>query len=942
MPDYIIKVICFIFFASSSCMAKANEGNKHRIISKTDTLRITTPSGTVPRLPHLIWVTFSDGNGGYRQVRWENAALSTEQELADAKKYPAGSRYTIDGYVIGDNTTANGLPIKAFIEVTDKDSQTPSSRPVAEPLPLNCVRINGDNRLTSNRDLAIRTILSWDVSQQLYNYRDTYGMPTEGYRQSDGWDSPTTKLKGHGSGHYMSALAFAFASTTDAAMKDSLRSRMRRMVSELRQCQERTFVWNDSLGRYWEARDFAPEHELRNMKGTWAAFNEHKKGYARYGYGYLGAIPAHHAVLIEMYRPYNNSDWVWAPYYAIHKQLAGLIDIATYVDDKDIANKALLIAKDMGLWVWNRLHHRTFMKTDGTREERRERPGNRYEMWNMYIAGEDGGMGESLSRLSEMVEDKKESNRLLEAASFFDSPAFFDPLSRNIDDIRTRHANQHIPKITSALRSYRGNGKDYYYNLSLNFWQLVQGRYAYATGGVGNGEMFRQPYTQMLSMNNNMATDHKGRPVPNPTLNETCCAYNLAKLTKDLNCFDPDNAMLMDYYERVLYNQIVGSQHPEHYLTTYHYAVGLNASKPWGNRTPQESCCGGTGSENHVKYQEAAYFVSDNTLWVALYMPTTATWRDKGVVLEQECKWPAEKSTIRIVKGGKRFAMKLRKPYWATDRFEVRLNGKTISHSNRTSEYVEIAERKWKKGDMVEITMPFTKHIYYGPDKFEVAWLGALMYGPLVMATKGIDKWDEAVAVVDSQLDSITANPPTSASGTHGNLYTLTLNGRTFVPDYAADRNSTHYLRIYSETSNMSTNQLGNSSTSIVLAEERIKEQEAWMKMEKKVPEHAPWAPHGYARMVKELNRIKQNGKNIDDSQLNVILNTMRPGNLAELEDLQSLLEQMEKVKESGVWNEELGAAIKYAEMVVKYVSDGSGTLDMIREAERRIKELKE
>jgi len=586
------------------------------------------------------------------------------------------------------------------------------------------------------------------------------------------------------------------------------------------------------------------------------------------------------------------------------------------------------------------------MKTDGTREERRERPGNRYEMWNMYIAGEDGGMGESLSRLSEMVDDKKESNRLLEAASFFDSPAFFDPLSRNIDDIRTRHANQHIPKITSALRSYRGNGKDYYYNLSLNFWQLVQGRYAYATGGVGNGEMFRQPYTQMLSMNNNMATDHKGRPVPNPTLNETCCAYNLAKLTKDLNCFDPDNAMLMDYYERVLYNQIVGSLHPEHYLTTYHYAVGLNASKPWGNRTPQESCCGGTGSENHVKYQEAAYFVSDNTLWVALYMPTTATWRDKGVVLKQECKWPAEKSTIRIVKGGKRFAMKLRKPYWATDRFEVRLNGKTISHSNRTSEYVEIAERKWKKGDMVEITMPFTKHIHYGPDKFEVAWLGALMYGPLVMATKGIEKWDEAVAVVDSQLDSITANPPTSASGTHGNLYTLTLNGRTFVPDYAADRNSTHYLRINSETSNMATNQLGNSSTSIALAEERIKEQEAWMKMEKKVPEHAPWAPHGYTRMVKELSRIKNEGSATDAGNLNVILNTMRPGNLAELEDLQPLLELMEKAKELGVRNEklgvsnkELGEALKYAEMVVKYVSDGSGTLDMIREACGRIEE---
>ena len=34
--------------------------------------------------------------------------------------------------------------------------------------------------------------------------------------------------------------------------------------------------------------------------------------------------------------------------------------------------------------------------------------------------------------------------------------------------------------------------------------------------------------------------------------------------------------------------------------------MGLNATKPFGNETPQSTCCGGTGSENHTKYQEAA------------------------------------------------------------------------------------------------------------------------------------------------------------------------------------------------------------------------------------------------------------------------------------------------------------------------------------------------
>ena len=69
---------------------------------------------------------------------------------------------------------------------------------VAHTFPLGDVTINGDNRLTHNRDEALREICSWDVTQQLYNYRDTYGLSTDGYTRSDGWDAPDCKLKGHG------------------------------------------------------------------------------------------------------------------------------------------------------------------------------------------------------------------------------------------------------------------------------------------------------------------------------------------------------------------------------------------------------------------------------------------------------------------------------------------------------------------------------------------------------------------------------------------------------------------------------------------------------------------------------------------------------------------------------------------------------------------------
>ena len=291
---------------------------------------------------------------------------------------------------------------------------------VAHTFPLGDVTINGDNRLTHNRDEALREICSWDVTQQLYNYRDTYGLSTDGYTRSDGWDAPNCKLKGHGSGHYMSALAQAYAIATDPQQKDILRRNIVRMVDELRQCQERTFVKDEKLGRHWEARDFAPEAELKEMKGTWEAFDEYKKHPEKYGYGYL------------------------------------------------------------------------------------------------------------------------------------------------------------------------------------------------------------------------------------------------------------------------------------------------NATKPFGNETPQSTCCGGTGSENHTKYQEAAYFANDNTLWVALYMPTTLNWKDKGMKIVQNCLWPAEKTSIRIDEGQGKFTMKLRVPYWATNGFTVKLNGIVLTPPTRgqggSTSYFPIA-RTWKKGDVVEVEM---------------------------------------------------------------------------------------------------------------------------------------------------------------------------------------------------------------------------------------------
>ena len=954
-----LRIALVLLLAALSVPAQSGK-KASRTIAEVPPVEVPPPAGTAPRLPWQVWVTYSDGTREWRQVKWANSLRETEEEQA---ALPAGSTYTVKGYILGDNTTDNGYPLEAAVRVVPGEWAVPGGVPKAEPLPLGAVRLTGDNRLTGNRDLDVRNLLSLDITQQLYNYRDTYGLSTEGYTVSDGWDSPDTKLKGHGSGHYMSALAFAYAGTDDPALKAALMERIKRMVDQLRECQEMTFVWVDSLGRYREARDLAPEAELRELKGTWEAFDEYKKDCRSYGYGYINAIPAQHPVLIEMYRAYNNRDWVWAPSYTIHKQLAGLIDIALNVDDKAVADKALLIAKDMGLWVWNRLHWRTFVQSEGTRAERQARPGNRYEMWNMYIAGEVGGMQESLARLSGMVSDPLEKTRLLEAAGCFDSPAFYEPLSRNVDDIRTRHANQHIPMIIGALKTYGAHGNPYYYNIATNFWEMIQGRYAYAMGGVGNGEMFRQPYSQMMSMNTSVMGDyHGGAVVPNPDINETCCAYNLAKLTKDLACYNPDDARYMDYYERLLYNQIVGSVHPTEYGVCYQYAVGMNAAKPFGSPTPQESCCGGTGAENHVKYQEAAYFVSSDAIWVALYLPTTARWEARGVELRQDCAWPAEKSTITVVRPG-RFAMKLRVPYWATEGFGITLNGTPVSSSFQPCSYFEIPERDWAAGDVVEVTMPFGKHINFGPDKMDLAatgpgqastpfapmWEGTLMYGPLVMATPDITVWEQAEFDLDPDLGDIVLHGTTGDAGTMGNVYTLSLADKTFWPDYWMTGHSTHYLRLnVLGQDKKASRSKGVDKTyleqAIKIASSRVEAQDAWNALEEKVPPFAPWAPNGYARMVDQLAAARQvaSGKGCKVTQdavtkatsaLNACINTMRPGNLAEPEDLSELLLLVTRAKEIPDKTPPLREAIDFADMAISYVNDGSGTRDFIDRA---------
>ena len=137
------------------------------------------------------------------------------------------------------------------------------------------------------------------------------------------------------------------------------------------------------------------------------------------------------------------------------------------------------------------------------------------------------------------------------------------------------------------------------------------------------------------------------------------------------------------------------------------------------------------------------------------------------------------------------------------------------------------------------------------------------------------------------------------------------------------------------------------------MAKERVDGQNAWNALTVKVPAFSPWAPNGYARLLQQMEaaekvcakpnkELTQDEINAATSALNVAINTMRPGNLAEPEDLNELLPLLTDSKEN-IPNKttELREAINYADMVVQYVNDGSGTHDLIEKALKRLTEAR-
>lgn len=694
-------------------------------IVMVEEVSVETAIGTLPSLPGTVYVEYEDGSKGYEKVVWPTNLRTSD--------FSQEGEVPVQGQIVDSNLT-----VTAKVKVT-KDAKTVPQQ-AASIFDLSDISLDGDDTIyTENKDRAMEYLKLMDADRMLYNFRATFGQDTKGAQALTGWDEPTGLLRGHSTGHFLSALAQAYASSGDEAYKEKLDY----MIHELRELQKL------SKGK--------PQDFQTACTPSSAAQSKWSTDPSTWGEGFISAYSPDQFALLEQYTPYAT---IWAPYYTLHKLLAGFIDSYNYAGNEE----GLEIAEDLGTWVYERL-------SNCTTEEQRA------HMWSMYIAGEYGGMNESLARLYEITGEEK----YLEAAKMFDNKDFFDGLANNVDTIQGRHANQHIPQIVGAMHEYAATGDVKYYNIAKNFWNMVTTRYAYSIGGVGTGERFKDPYQQG---NNILGNAGRGENC------ETCCAYNLLKLTAELYNYNPEDASYMDYYERTLINQIVASQSHDtnsyrHNGVTYMLPIDPGQRKDFDSDYGGFTCCNGTGMENHVKYQAAAYAHSGDNLYVNLYMPTTLNWEEKEITIKQETEFPSEHSKL-TVEGSGEFTMKLRVPYWATEGFTVKVNGKTVVENPDVSTYVEVS-RKWKDGDVVTIDMPYTLHLDKTPDKVGGSTVASLMYGPIVMVAKDTRinyepmNWYKLV-LSDNLSESVKVVTGTDEK----EVPHLTTNGLDFYPMYDA------------------------------------------------------------------------------------------------------------------------------------------------------------
>ena len=705
-------------------------------LTNVSTIEVETEVGFLPRLPRFVKGVYSNNfEGPEVRVLWPAPEDNSEVQSA--------GKYTVTGRVAGTN-----IHPKAIVTVVEHNHDHDAPHRTLEAFDLDEVQLtedthNHETKFVENRDKFVDGLLETNPDNFLYMFRNAFGQEQPAGAEPLGvWDSQETKLRGHATGHYLSALAQAYSSATyDPAIQAKFAEKMEYMVNILYKLSQLSGTPKTPGGESVADPLAVPPGPGKDGFDSDLSEDGIRTDYQNWGKGFISAYPPDQFIMLEHGAKYGtDNDKVWAPYYTLHKILAGLMDIYEVSGNE----KALDIVKGMGDWVHARL---SVVPTETL-----------IDIWNTYIAGEFGGMNEALARLSRLTNDKS----YLETAKLFDNIRVFfgdaehsHGLAKNVDLFRGLHANQHIPQIMGALEIYRDSKESEYFDIADNFWNKATGDYMYSIGGVAGA---RNPANAECFTGEPATLYENGFAVGGQ--NETCATYNMLKLSRNLFLYN-QQAELMDYYERGLYNHILASVAEDSPANTYHVPLRAGSVKHFSNAHMDGfTCCNGTALESNTKLQNSIYFRSaDNeALYVNLYVPSILKWTDKDITVTQTTAYPKEDHTTLTISGSGKFDLNVRVPHWAAEGFFVTINGKKETMKAEPGSYLTIS-RKWKEGDTVELRMPF--HFYLEPvmDQQNVA---SLFYGPVLLAAQedGPRKeWRKVTLDAEDISKSISGDP---------------------------------------------------------------------------------------------------------------------------------------------------------------------------------------
>ncbi|XXG56552.1 hypothetical protein AAC387_Pa03g3935 [Persea americana] len=346
-----------------------------------------------------------------------------------------------------------------------KYSFTNGTEKFLKEVSLHDVQLDPDSKHGRAQQTNLEYLLMLDPDRLVWSFRKTAGVLDPPGIPFGGWEDPGCQLRGHFVGHYMSASAIMWASTHNITLYE----KMSAVVKALEECQ--------------------------NKMGT----------------GYLSAFPSDEFELLEALH------YVWAPYYTIHKIMAGLLD------QYQLAGKTQ--ALKMVTWMADYFGNRVAKVISQYTIERH---------WKI-INTESGGMNDVFYRLYGITGDLK----YLVLGHLFDKPCFIGLLAMQADSLSGFHSNTHIPVVVGTQTNYEVTGDPLYKALGTRFIDYINSSHTYATGGSNLNEHWEDPKRLATTLQ----TENE----------ESCTTYNTLKVIRTLFRWTKEMAYA-DHYERALTN----------------------------------------------------------------------------------------------------------------------------------------------------------------------------------------------------------------------------------------------------------------------------------------------------------------------------------------------------------------------------------------------------